>query len=65
MRRMGVTLAAAAMLAIGNAVPAAADDTRIVGGAPTTIDQFPWQVGLARSTTHNQFCGAPWWRRRS
>jgi hypothetical protein len=57
MRRMGVTLAAAAMLAIGIAVPAAADDTRIVGGAPTTIDQFPWQVGLARSTTHNQFCG--------
>ena len=61
---MGATLVAAAMLAIGIAAPAAANDTRIVGGSATTIDQFPWQVAIARNDAfyagngfQRQFCG--------
>ncbi|MGH2953064.1 MAG: serine protease [Solirubrobacterales bacterium] len=42
------TLVVAAALALALAAPAAASDRqdRVVGGAPTTIQQFPWQVGL-------------------
>ena len=44
-RCLAVVIAAAA-LTLGVAAPAAANDTKIVGGAPATIQQFPWQVSL-------------------
>ena len=63
--RVGITVvAAAALLAIS--APAALGSEpkpRIVGGQETTIEQYPWQVALARppSTGGNgyerQFCG--------
>lgn len=31
-------------------------DTRIVGGSPTTIDRFPWQLSLRIKSKHR--CGA-------
>jgi secreted trypsin-like serine protease len=57
-------LAVVGALALGGAAPAAANDTRIVGGSAATISQFPWQVALAGSPTFyagngfaRQFCG--------
>jgi secreted trypsin-like serine protease len=55
MRRLGATLAAAAVLAIGVSAPATAHDTKIVGGQPTTIASFPWQAAVAAS--HNFYAG--------
>lgn len=64
----GVKAAAAISAALGLAITgsAAADDRepRIVGGAPTTVQSFPWQVALAYDPTilpgtgfDRQFCG--------
>jgi secreted trypsin-like serine protease len=64
MKSLGAVLMAAGLLALGIAAPASANDTRIVGGAATTIQQFPWQVALARNDAlypgngfQRQFCG--------
>jgi secreted trypsin-like serine protease len=64
MRRLGATLLGAGALVLGVSAPAAANDTRIVGGAATSISNFPWQVALADSQAINpgngfarQFCG--------
>ena len=67
-RAIAVGLASMTMVAC-TAGPAAADrpDDRIVGGAPTTISEYPWQVALADSQAfqpgeqdgyQRQFCGA-------
>jgi hypothetical protein len=64
MKRLGAALMAAGLLALGISAPASANDTRIVGGTATTIQQFPWQVALARNDAfypgngfQRQFCG--------
>jgi secreted trypsin-like serine protease len=58
--------ASAAVLALAAAPALGADgrDGRIVGGAPTTISEYPWQVALAYETAvlpgsgaDRQFCG--------
>ncbi|MGI8460687.1 MAG: serine protease [Solirubrobacterales bacterium] len=61
--RKGIIVAALAALLLG-AAPATAKDAkpRIVGGAPTTIEQYPWQVAIERapngqSAFNRQFCG--------
>lgn len=69
-RRAGsiATLAAVATLVLAFAAPAGASDrdARVVGGAPTTIQQYPWQVAVADSQAafpgeqdgfERQFCG--------
>jgi hypothetical protein len=62
-KRVTFGLATTAMLAF-TAAPAAADrpDDRIVGGAPTTISEYPWQVAVAYDDLpgtgfDRQFCG--------
>jgi hypothetical protein len=65
-RAVALAVAAALTFALA-AEPASAEpsEPRIVGGAPVTIDQFPWQVALADSLAvapgqngfQRQFCG--------
>jgi hypothetical protein len=64
-----IGIAALTLLAFGGTAAAEADrdrETRIVGGAPTTVQQFPWQAALAFSQSfepgtqdgyERQFCG--------
>jgi hypothetical protein len=62
--RRGLTLAALAFILLGVPGAAAADEGRtdIVGGGPTTIEEWPWQVAVAsppdgRDGYDRQFCG--------
>jgi trypsin len=65
-RRRLVTTLAGAALALGliGASPAAGAGPRIVGGSPTTIEEWPWQVAIAADPDsfagngfQRQFCG--------
>jgi Trypsin len=63
--KMGVTVAAASVtVTLALAAPAAASDDRIVGGAPTSVQQYPWQAAVAFNDAiapgdgyDRQFCG--------
>ncbi len=64
-RSDAAALVAALALAVALAQPAAADrgETDIVGGAPTTVAQWPWQVAIAvppsagGDGSDRQYCG--------
>jgi Trypsin len=63
-RGLVVALAAATMTLALATPAAAAQDDKIVGGAPTTVQQYPWQVAVARNDAvypgdgyDRQFCG--------
>lgn len=45
-RASAIAALAAAALALAAGAAASDRDQRVVGGSPTTIQQFPWQVGL-------------------
>lgn len=62
-KRLALVIGLLAML-VGTAAPANANGPRIVGGAPTTIQEYPWQVALVRNDAiyagngyDRQFCG--------
>jgi hypothetical protein len=64
MKRGGAAALAVVMTTLALAAPATATDDRIVGGAPATVQQYPWQVAVASNdaTTpgngyDRQFCG--------
>ena len=59
----GILIAAVAALVLAGPAHAGEAEPRIVGGAPTTINEFPWQVAVAsapdgESAFNRQFCGA-------
>jgi secreted trypsin-like serine protease len=66
MRRFGAVVVVAGMLAVGAASSATAEQPgpKIVGGSATTVQEYPWQVALARNDAfypgngfNRQFCG--------